>query len=118
MINKCNYLSTTSVAVTDNYSEKCRMQRRIEMRREVLVSYLGQGIREVEKMESSYSIGAVPMPVVGAISIPGRQRVMEDSISIRPNLCSPDINCRRPVDFFAVYDGHGGRHANPTVMFN
>ncbi|XP_055828918.1 probable protein phosphatase 2C 75 isoform X2 [Solanum dulcamara] len=49
-------------------------------------------------------------PLVGSISIPGRKRVMEDTISIRPNLCSPEINRRRPVDFFAVYDGHGGRH--------
>ncbi|XP_049363510.1 probable protein phosphatase 2C 75 [Solanum verrucosum] len=102
----------------DDYSEKCRMRRchrRIQMRRQhhpkLLLSYLGQGIGEVaKKMESSSSREAV-----GAISIPGRQRVMEDTISIRPNLCLPEINQRQPIDFFAVYDGHGGRHVNPTV---
>ncbi|KAH0702582.1 hypothetical protein KY285_016860 [Solanum tuberosum] len=100
----------------DDYSEKCRMRRchrRIQMRRQhhpkLLLSYLGQGIGEVgKKMESSSSRQAET--VVGAISIPGRQRVMEDTISIRPNLCLPEINQRRPIDFFAVYDGHGGRH--------
>ncbi|KAJ8536720.1 hypothetical protein K7X08_035121 [Anisodus acutangulus] len=54
-------------------------------------------------------------PMVGAISVSGRQRGMEDAISIRPNLCSPEINRRRPVDFFAIYDGHGGHHVDPTV---
>ncbi|OIT31616.1 putative protein phosphatase 2c 75 [Nicotiana attenuata] len=49
-------------------------------------------------------------PVVGVISIIGRRRAMEDKFSIRPNLCSPEINRRRPVNFFAIYDGHGGRH--------
>ncbi|XP_010317462.1 probable protein phosphatase 2C 75 isoform X1 [Solanum lycopersicum] len=107
----------------DDYSEKCRMRRRhrrIQMRRQHhpnLLSYLGQGIFEAGKMEASSSSREPEAtgPVVGAISIPGRQRVMEDTISIRPNLCSPEINRCRPVDFFAVYDGHGGRHVNPTV---
>lgn len=51
-----------------------------------------------------------PVPVVGAISISGRQRSMEDAISVRPNLCSPNLSRGRPIDFFAVYDGHGGPH--------
>ncbi|KAG5616773.1 hypothetical protein H5410_016597 [Solanum commersonii] len=116
--NSCDNISVIVVDLKRNhtaldYSEKCRMRRchrRIQMRRQhhpkLLLSYLGQGIGEVgKKMESSSS-----REVVGAISIPGRQRVMEDTISIRPNLCLPEINQRRPIDFFAVYDGHGGRH--------
>lgn len=51
-----------------------------------------------------------PVPVVGAISIPGRRSSMEDAISVWPNLCSPYLNQHRPIDFFAVYDGLGGPH--------
>ncbi|PPD94244.1 hypothetical protein GOBAR_DD08720 [Gossypium barbadense] len=49
-------------------------------------------------------------PVYGTMSISGRSREMEDAISVRTELCRPDINRRRPVHFFAVYDGHGGPH--------
>ncbi|MBA0700653.1 hypothetical protein Goari_020715 [Gossypium aridum] len=49
-------------------------------------------------------------PVYGTMSISGRSREMEDAISVRTELCRPDINHRRPVHFFAVYDGHGGPH--------
>ncbi|XP_025886149.2 probable protein phosphatase 2C 75 [Solanum lycopersicum] len=50
------------------------------------------------------------VPVVGAISLIGRRNSMEDAISVWPNLCSPYINQHRPIDFFAVYDGHCGPH--------
>ncbi|GMI99558.1 hypothetical protein HRI_003625100 [Hibiscus trionum] len=49
-------------------------------------------------------------PVYGTMSIAGRSREMEDAVSVRPELCRPDINLNRPVHFFAVYDGHGGSH--------
>ncbi|XP_010317460.2 probable protein phosphatase 2C 75 [Solanum lycopersicum] len=48
------------------------------------------------------------VPLFGAISLIGRRSSMEDAISVWPNLCSPYINQHRPIDFFAVYDGHGG----------
>ncbi|XP_015069425.1 probable protein phosphatase 2C 75 [Solanum pennellii] len=50
------------------------------------------------------------VPLFGAISLIGRRSSMEDAISVWPNLCSPYINQHRPIDFFAVYDGHGGPH--------
>ncbi|XVE58654.1 hypothetical protein DITRI_Ditri04bG0186200 [Diplodiscus trichospermus] len=49
-------------------------------------------------------------PVFGTMSISGRSREMEDAISVRISLCQPDINLKRPVHFFAVFDGHGGPH--------
>ncbi|XP_039066776.1 probable protein phosphatase 2C 75 isoform X2 [Hibiscus syriacus] len=49
-------------------------------------------------------------PVYGTMSISGRSREMEDAIFVRTELCRPDVNLRRPVHFFAVYDGHGGSH--------
>ncbi|GLU20984.1 hypothetical protein SLE2022_371540 [Rubroshorea leprosula] len=49
-------------------------------------------------------------PVFGAVSVAGRSREMEDAISIWTHLCRPEINQKRPVHFFAVYDGHGGAH--------
>ena len=59
------------------------------------------------------------VPVVGAISLIGRRNSMEDAISVWPNLCSPYINQHRPIDFFAVYDGHCGPHVrkkNPIIF--
>ncbi|KAF8412349.1 hypothetical protein HHK36_000311 [Tetracentron sinense] len=50
------------------------------------------------------------VPVFGSISVSGRSREMEDAISSRPDFCRPEITGRRPVHFFAVYDGHGGSH--------
>ncbi|KAJ0098403.1 hypothetical protein Patl1_20009 [Pistacia atlantica] len=49
-------------------------------------------------------------PVYGTISVSGRAREMEDTISVRTSLCRPEINRRRPLHFFGVYDGHGGPH--------
>ncbi|CAK9135200.1 unnamed protein product [Ilex paraguariensis] len=50
------------------------------------------------------------VPVFGSMSLSGRQRDMEDAICVRTNLCRPEVNRRRPVHFFGVYDGHGGPH--------
>lgn len=47
-------------------------------------------------------------PLYGIVSVMGRSRKMEDSVTVKPNLCKPEINRERPVHFFAVYDGHGG----------
>ncbi|KAG8652831.1 probable protein phosphatase 2C 75 isoform X3 [Manihot esculenta] len=49
-------------------------------------------------------------PTFGTMSVAGRLREMEDAITVCTNLCRPEINERRPVHFFAVYDGHGGSH--------
>ncbi|XP_042485695.1 probable protein phosphatase 2C 75 [Macadamia integrifolia] len=50
------------------------------------------------------------VPVFGSISVSGRCREMEDAISVQPGFCRPEISGRRPLHFFAVYDGHGGSH--------
>ncbi|KAG7605731.1 putative protein phosphatase 2C 75 [Arabidopsis thaliana] len=47
-------------------------------------------------------------PLYGIVSVMGRSRKMEDSVTVKPNLCKPEVNRQRPVHFFAVYDGHGG----------
>lgn len=52
----------------------------------------------------------IVVPMVGSLAVAGRQRDMEDAITVRTNLCSPEITRRRPVHFFGVYDGHGGSH--------
>ncbi|XAR71773.1 Phosphoprotein phosphatase [Bertholletia excelsa] len=49
-------------------------------------------------------------PVFGVVSIAGRSGKMEDAISVRTDLCRPEINRREPVHFFGVFDGHGGPH--------
>lgn len=49
-------------------------------------------------------------PVYGVMSVAGRLRDMEDAITVRTDLCRPEINLSRPVHFFGVYDGHGGPH--------
>ncbi|KAI3817939.1 hypothetical protein L1987_11740 [Smallanthus sonchifolius] len=53
-----------------------------------------------------------PPPVYGTLSVIGRQREMEDEVSVRTDLCRPEINRFRPVHFFGVFDGHGGRHVS------
>ncbi|KAI9160339.1 hypothetical protein LWI28_007248 [Acer negundo] len=50
-------------------------------------------------------------PMIGCISVAGRAREMEDTVSVRTSLCRPDITGQQPVHFLAVYDGHGGPHA-------
>ncbi|EOA14729.1 hypothetical protein CARUB_v10028020mg [Capsella rubella] len=47
-------------------------------------------------------------PLYGFVSVMGRSRKMEDSVTVKPSLCKPEINQNRPVHFFGVYDGHGG----------
>ncbi|KAF8044305.1 hypothetical protein BT93_A2330 [Corymbia citriodora subsp. variegata] len=48
----------------------------------------------------------------GVMSVSGRSREMEDAISVRTGLCRPELSRRRPVHFFAVFDGHGGHHVS------
>ncbi|XP_042511888.1 probable protein phosphatase 2C 75 [Macadamia integrifolia] len=50
------------------------------------------------------------VPIFGSISVLGRSREMEDAISVHTDFCRPEISDRRPLHFFAVYDGHGGSH--------
>ncbi|XP_022737544.1 probable protein phosphatase 2C 75 isoform X2 [Durio zibethinus] len=65
---------------------------------------------EVEPTTGEPKTALTNGPVFGTMSISGRSREMEDAISVRTSLCRPDINLKRPVHFFAVYDGHGGPH--------
>ncbi|KAI3815843.1 hypothetical protein L1987_15526 [Smallanthus sonchifolius] len=44
-------------------------------------------------------------PVYGTTSVIGRQRQMLDEVSVRTNLCRPEINGFQPVHFFGVFDG-------------
>ncbi|GKC33742.1 probable protein phosphatase 2C 75 [Tanacetum coccineum] len=68
---------------------------------------------------SLISIMETPQPpVYGMTSVIGRQREMEDEVSVRTNLCRPEINGFRPVHFFGVFDGHGGRHVSALCKEN
>lgn len=116
----------------DDSPEKCRerRRRRIEMRRlasggssqpidpltskekkqaaagESSISTSTEGKRVVE------TVCEIPVaePVFGSMSVSGRSREMEDAISVRINLFQPEVNRRRPVHLFGVFDGHGGAH--------
>ncbi|XP_072954636.1 probable protein phosphatase 2C 68 [Typha angustifolia] len=58
---------------------------------------------------SGSSSGRPPV-AFGLVSLPGRSRVMEDAVSVRPGFfCRQDGS---PLDFFAVFDGHGGCHVS------
>ncbi|KAI3757536.1 hypothetical protein L6452_05076 [Arctium lappa] len=110
---------------------KCRerRRRRIEMRRRLASvsavagtdNWEAQKIAAVEKENAVPSSSSAPITSLigdketlayGFMSVVGRARVMEDEISVRTNLCRPEINGYRPVHFFAVFDGHGGHHVS------
>lgn len=123
----------------DHYSaEKCRerRRRRMAMRRMAAAGASGSSaVRGEEKHnrttvktttgDDPVSVGTknttaimslisimepTPPPVYGTMSVIGRQREMEDEVSVRTSLCRPEVNGFRPVHFFGVFDGHGGRH--------
>lgn len=45
----------------------------------------------------------------GSVTMAGRMRIMEDTVSLHPNLCYWPAD-GSPIHFFAVFDGHGGPH--------
>jgi protein phosphatase 2C len=50
----------------------------------------------------------------GSLSMAGRMRMMEDTVSLHPDLCTWADGS--PVHFFAVFDGHGGSHVrDPNI---
>ncbi|KAG8037231.1 hypothetical protein GUJ93_ZPchr0023g33382 [Zizania palustris] len=46
----------------------------------------------------------------GSVSLAGRMRNMEDTVSLRPSFCVWADGS--PMHFFAVFDGHGGPHVS------
>lgn len=66
-------------------------------------------VRKVEETEDE--------PTYGIVSVMGRSRKMEDTVTVKPNLCRPEVNRQRPVHFFAVYDGHGGSQVKKKRKF-
>ncbi|XP_065870692.1 probable protein phosphatase 2C 75 [Euphorbia lathyris] len=62
-----------------------------------------------EPMRSQLTRGLpVDVPDFGTMSVAGRSRDMEDAIAVKTSLCAPTFNGKKPVHFFAVYDGHAG----------
>ncbi|KAJ0663971.1 putative protein-serine/threonine phosphatase [Helianthus annuus] len=116
----------------DDSTAKCRerRRRRMAMRRIAAVSSgasgsvmgeekpngvaktRGDGPVSANTAAAIMSLIMPPPPVYGVLSVIGRQREMEDHVSVRLNLCGPEINGFRPVHFFGVFDGHGGRHVS------
>ncbi|KAJ6889569.1 hypothetical protein NC652_030342 [Populus alba x Populus x berolinensis] len=116
----------------DDSPEKCRerRRRRIEMRRlasggssQPIDPLTSKEKKQAAAGESSSSTSTegkrvvetvceipVAEPVFGSMSVSGRSREMEDAISVRINLFQPEVNRRRPVHLFGVFDGHGGAH--------
>ncbi|EEF51485.1 probable protein phosphatase 2C 75 [Ricinus communis] len=107
----------------DDSPAKCRerRRRRIEMRRLSSLPVSGTpSPASKSQVESSNSVanekqikivdGVENEPTFGTMSVAGRSSDMEDAVAVRISLCKPDINNRRPVHYFAVYDGHGGSH--------
>ncbi|CAI9295762.1 unnamed protein product [Lactuca saligna] len=131
------YGNCKSVMVSDkdeDSPEKCRerRRRRMSMRRSAAGSSGLSVIATEDEHQKAQTITEIPTtstpataimslisimetpppPVHGIMSVVGRQREMEDEVSVRTNLCRPEINGFRPVDFFGVFDGHGGPHVS------
>ncbi|KAI7736321.1 hypothetical protein M8C21_002376 [Ambrosia artemisiifolia] len=97
---------------------KChdRRRRRIETRRRLASAYGGDN-RDL-KGDNSEAETSLVRPVYGSMSVVGRAREMEDEISVKIDLCRPEINGFRPVHFFGVFDGHGGHHVSTLCKEN
>ncbi|KAM0000018.1 putative protein-serine/threonine phosphatase [Helianthus debilis subsp. tardiflorus] len=101
-----------------------RRRRRIEMRRRLAsVSTVArlkhQGVMKLsvtDTMNENFE-GATP-PDYGSMSVVGRAREMEDEISVKMNLCRPEINGYRTVHYFGVFDGHGGHQVSTLCKEN
>ncbi|KAH6804439.1 hypothetical protein C2S51_032686 [Perilla frutescens var. frutescens] len=110
---------TRANAALDRSRER-RHRRRIQMRRISAQALLPPSEEEVKEDRPAAIPPPLPprpaaewrnvVPFAGAVAVAGRQRHMEDAVTIWPNLCSPMINRRLPVHYFAVFDGHGGSH--------
>ena len=50
----------------------------------------------------------------GSVTMAGRMRIMEDTVSLHPNLCTWAAD-GSPMHFFAVFDGHGGPHVRVVL---
>lgn len=75
----------------------------------------GDGTPEISSSSSSgedvkTAPPSLPQPLFGMMSVSGRSREMEDAVLVTTCLLGPENCRRRPVHFFAVYDGHGGPH--------
>nr|XP_043618413.1 probable protein phosphatase 2C 75 [Erigeron canadensis] len=100
---------------------KCRerRRRRIEMRRKMNSSQKVMTCEaETEIREEYDDQETIDLPEYGSMSIVGRAREMEDEISVRLNLCRPELNGGKPVHYFAVFDGHGGNHVSALCKEN
>ncbi|KAK9070346.1 hypothetical protein SSX86_010747 [Deinandra increscens subsp. villosa] len=101
---------------------KCRerRRRRIEMRRRLasVSAIAGSDSKKLMEMEDESSRRSMTSPAYGSMSVVGRARVMEDEISVKMNLCRPEINGYKPVHFFGVFDGHGGHHVSALCKEN
>ncbi|XP_071710146.1 probable protein phosphatase 2C 75 [Rutidosis leptorrhynchoides] len=117
---------------------KCRerRRRRIEMRRRLSsVSAVAgtdnlqsQKLNLAETDDENFNPPAIASlikekeimtsPVYGSMSVVGRAREMEDEISVRLDLCRPEINGYEPVHYFGVFDGHGGHHVSALCKDN
>ncbi|KAK9063232.1 hypothetical protein SSX86_017102 [Deinandra increscens subsp. villosa] len=122
------YGSPKSMNVSEEKDEdstvKCRERRRRRMakRKMKMASVIAVTREEKHNCGTNSTEGAASMslnisvaetpPVYGMTSVIGRQREMEDEVSVRTSLCRPEINGFRPVHFFGVFDGHGGRHVS------
>ncbi|XP_041007286.1 probable protein phosphatase 2C 75 isoform X2 [Juglans microcarpa x Juglans regia] len=102
-----NQRENTSRTECSADSKRIRMTEKLDLPEP---SYSSSG-DEVEASPAPESeVPPVSEPVFGSMSVSGRSRDMEDTISVRTSLCRSEISTRRPVHFFAVFDGHGGPH--------
>ncbi|KAL1532267.1 protein-serine/threonine phosphatase [Salvia divinorum] len=89
-------------------------RRRSQMRRRrnsEEADALHQQEEEDDHVVGSGNGGQEVVPVrAGAAAVAGRQREMEDTVTVWMDLCSPLITGCIPVHYFGVYDGHGGSH--------
>lgn len=98
-----------------NDEEQEELDHEVEVELAPAGPQLEPGEAEGEPEAEAVAVAPQVWPVAfGSLSMAGRMRMMEDTISLHPDLCTWADGS--PVHFFAVFDGHGGSHVrDPNI---
>uniref|UniRef100_A0A804RK89 protein-serine/threonine phosphatase n=1 Tax=Zea mays TaxID=4577 RepID=A0A804RK89_MAIZE len=104
--------SSQSSADRPNDEEQEELDHEVEVELAPAGPQLEPGEAEGEPEAEAVAVAPQVWPVAfGSLSMAGRMRMMEDAVSLHPDLCTWAAD-GSPMHFFGVFDGHGGSHVS------